>query len=400
MNEWKALWGLDPSITFLNHGSFGACPKAVLDSQTALRNELEREPVLFFLTRHERLLDEARSTLATLVGASPEDLVFVANASTGVSTVLRSLPLMPGQELLTTNHAYNACRNAVDYVAERSGAAVVVVDIPCPVRDEDDVVGAILARANARTRLAMIDHVTSPTGMVFPIATIVTELRRRGIETLVDGAHAPGMVPLHIDSLGAAYYTGNCHKWLCSPKSAGFLHVRRDLRDEIRPLTISHGKNTPRPGRSRFQTEFDWTGTVDPTPAHCVRSSIEFLGAKMPGGWPEIREVNRALALAGRKLLAERTGFVPLAPENMIGTLASFFLPDGLSWDAQPGLHALPLQVALMEKFRIEIPVSVWPGKRSHVIRISAHLYNTIEEYERLADALGALTLEKRPAHA
>jgi isopenicillin-N epimerase len=305
-----------------------------------------------------------------------------------VNTVLRSLCFGSGDEILVIDHAYNACRNAVDFVASRSGAHVAVVEIPCPVRGPGEVVDAILAVVSSRTRLAMIDHVTSPTGMIFPIEAIVRALAERGIDTLVDGAHAPGMVEVDVESIGAAYYTGNCHKWICAPKGAGFLHVRRDRQADIRPLTISHGANVPRAGRSRFQTEFDWMGTSDMTPYYCVGPSIRYLETLVPGGWPEIRQTNRALALEARRTLTERVGLVPLAPPEMIGFLVSFFLPEGLRWKSQPGLYAPSLQVALMERFRIEVPIVDWPGPSASVIRVSAQLYNDRADYERLADAL------------
>jgi isopenicillin-N epimerase len=214
MAHCRPVWRLDPGITFLNHGSFGACPEPVLRVQAELRAEMEREPVRFLSReRLESRLDAARAALGAFVGADPEDLVFVPNATTGVNTVVRSLRFADGDELLTTNHLYNACRNALEFVAGESGARVVVAAVPFPLAGDDPVMQAVLGAVTPRTRLAVLDHVTSPTALVLPLADLVRELAARGVDTLVDGAHAPGMVPLDLRAVGAAYYVGNGHKW-------------------------------------------------------------------------------------------------------------------------------------------------------------------------------------------
>ncbi|HZI30862.1 MAG TPA: aminotransferase class V-fold PLP-dependent enzyme, partial [Candidatus Binatia bacterium] len=250
------LWGLDREITFLNHGAFGACPRAVLQFQQEMRIRMERQPLQFLVRDLEPLLDQARKRLASFVGGNAENLVFVSNATAGVNTVLRSLSFKRGDELLVTDHEYNASRNALDFVAKPTGARVVTAKVPFPLKSEEEIIAAILERVTPRTRLALLDHATSQTGLIFPVERLVRELTARGIETLIDGAHAPGMVPLDMKKLGATYYTGNCHKWLCAPKSAAFLYVQRDRQKSIRPLVISHGANSPRKDRSRFQIEF------------------------------------------------------------------------------------------------------------------------------------------------
>jgi isopenicillin-N epimerase len=266
MQPFASHWTLDPEVLFLNHGAFGACPKPVLAAQAELRARLEREPVDFMARQWEPRMDEARAELARFVGADPDALALVPNATTGVNTVLRSLSFSPGDEILLADQEYNACQNAVRFVAERSGASVVTARVPFPLSDPAEVTQAILEHVTERTRLAVLDHVVSTTGLVFPIQAIVRRLGARGVDTLVDGAHAPGMLPLALDALGAAYYTGNCHKWMCTPKGSGFLYVRPDRQDRIHPLVISHGRNAPRQDRSRFRLEFDFTGTQDPSP--------------------------------------------------------------------------------------------------------------------------------------
>jgi isopenicillin-N epimerase len=389
MTSSLTLWSLDPDIDFLNHGSFGSCPRPVLEFQRELRERMERQPIQFFVRDLEGLLDAARAALAGFVGARPEDLVFVTNATSGVNAVLRSLPLRRGDELLVTDQEYNACRNALEFAAAGSGARVVVASIPFPLEDSAQVLEAVMRCVTPKTRLALLDHITSQTGLILPIETLVRELKARGVETLVDGAHAPGMVPLDLHGLGAAYYTGNCHKWLCAPKGVGFLHVRRDLQASVRPLVISHGANSPRTDRSRFLIEFGWTGTDDPTPALCVPRALEVVDGWLPGGWPEVMQRNRNLALEARRILCQALALSAPSPAAMLGALASLPMPDAL--DATPPkspLYMDPLQERLLARHRIEVPVIPWPAPPQRVLRISAQLYNHAAQYERLAQAL------------
>ena len=384
--DLAGCWSLERGLVFLNHGSFGACPTEVLRHQAALRAEMEAEPVRFLSRELDDRLDAARTALASFVGADADDLAFVTNATSGVNAVLRSRVFTAGDELLTTDHAYNACRNTLRFVADRAGARVVTVTLPLPVRSPDDVVEAVLAKVTARTRLALIDHVTSPTALILPVERLTAALAVRGVDVLIDGAHAPGMVPLNLATLGATYYSGNCHKWLCAPKGSAFLWTRRDAQADVRPLTISHGATAVRPGRSRFRLEFDWTGTSDPTAWLTVPKAIEYLGGLVEGGWPALMARNRALALDARHLLCAATGTAPSCPDAMIGSIASISLPDGttdVGW-RRPD----PLQARLYEDWRIEVPVMSWPAAPRRLVRISAQLYNRREHYERLAEAL------------
>lgn len=345
-----------------------------------------------FLSRDmQPLLDQSRAELATFIGADPECLAFVPNATTGVNAFLGSFPLRPGDQLLTTDHAYNACRNTLEAVGDRTGAEIVVAKVPFPPSTEEEVAEVILAAVTARTRLALIDHVTSPTALIFPIDRIVSELAARGVETVVDGAHAPGMVDLDVDAIGAACYVGNAHKWLCAPKGAGFIHVRRDLRDSVRPVVISHGANRPLAGHSRFHAEFDWTGTGDPTPYLCVGEAIRHMASLLPRGWDAVRASNHRKVTAARTMLVERLGASAPCPEEMVGSLAAIPLPTAAAEGLWTGFERDELQAALVEKYNIEVPVFTWSAGPVRILRISAQLYNDANEYEQLADALEEL---------
>ena len=389
-------WMLDPAVVMLTHGSFGACPRAVLERQQQLRSEMEKEPVGFFFRRMQPLLDESRRVLAALIGADPADLVFVRNATTGINCVLRSLRFEPGDELLVTDHDYNACRNAVRFAAERAEAKVVVASVPLPVQSPQQVIKAVAARVTERTRLAVIDHITSPTAVVFPIEEIVRQLKQRNVDTLVDGAHAPGMVPLDVGRIGAAYYTGNCHKWLCAPKGAGFLHVRPDRQDGIQPAVVSHGLNTPRPGYTRMQDAFDWVGTDDPTPWLCVGEAIRFLGNLTGGGIEGLMRQNHQLVLEGRRRLCELRELSPTCPAEMTGSMAALRLPDdtdpAAALDTSTAITPIHrVQSELFARFGIQVPVYHWPAAPRKLLRISAQAYNGPAQYEQLAAALRSL---------
>ena len=379
MNTIAEPFLLDPDITYLNHGAFGACPRPVLDAQARLRAEMERGPVRFLNGVLEKRLDAARAVLAAFAGARREDLVFVTNATAGVNAVVRSLQFSPGDEILTTNHAYNACKNAIDWVAARTGARVVVATVPFPLVHEDEIIDPVLGGVTARTRLALIDHVTSPTALIFPVRRLVAALEAAGVDVVIDGAHAPGMVPLDLAALDAAYYTGNCHKWLCAPKGAGLLVTRADRQAELVPPVISHGMNAPRTDRSRYHLLFDWAGTSDPSPWLCVPDAIAVLEGFLPGGIAELRARNHELAVAGRRLLLERLGIAPPCPESLLGSIATIPLGAG---------DSVALHHALYDRHRIEVPCFPWPTFGRRCIRISAQIYNSIEDYARLADAL------------
>lgn len=389
-SKFRHFWALAPGMVFLNHGSFGACPVEILARQAELRSRMESEPVQFLWRNYEKLLEPSRRAVAAFIGARARDLVFVTNATTGVNAVLHSITLRPGDEILTTNQDYNACHNVLVRAAARAGAKVVTTSVPFPLRASDEIVEAILRRATRRTRLAMIDHVTSSTALVYPVARIVKELEARGIDTLIDGAHAPGMLPLALTKLRPAYYTANLHKWVCAPKGAAFLWAREDKQDQLQPAVVSHGNNTPRPGYSAFQDRFDWAGTFDPTAWFCAGKAIAWMGNLLSGGWPAIRRRNHELAVQARRILCERLQVEPPAPESMLGAMATIPLPR--RFQGIPRLGKIdPEQSNLYDAFGIEIPLFRIGRPERRYLRISAQLYNSPREYEYLASALLSL---------
>ena len=394
----RSPWSLDPEVSYLNHGSFGACPAPVLEAQRAWRDRLEAEPVRFLDRELEPLLDAVRVEVAAFLNGEPDGIAFMPNATTAVSTVLASLRFSPGDELLAGDHEYNATLNAMRVAAERDGARVVICHIPFPVHDPAQAVEAYLEAVTPKTRFALVSHVTSPTALVLPVAALVRELDRRGVHTLVDGAHAPGMVPVDLDAIGAAWWTGNGHKWLCAPKGAAVLHARADVRDQLRPLVVSHGFNDERAERPRYRRLFDWTGTVDYSPYLSLSAAIRFVGALHPDGWPGLMADNAALARQGRDRICAALGVAPPAPDSMLGAMAAIPLP-GLAPTPEA---ARRLQRQLFDEERIEVPIIPFPvsaalaagaGPSAALVRISAQRYNEADEYAALASALATRLL-------
>lgn len=368
-------WMLDPQITYLNHGCFGARPRAVHEARLRRLAEGETRPIEWLDRTLDERLAEAKGTVGAFLGMQPADFGFVTNATGGVNAVLRSLTFEPGDELLTTNHVYNAVRQTMRYLAERAGAKHVEASVPLPLTGPDQIVLAIERAMTDRTRLLVLDHITSPTAVIFPLRKILELSASRGIDVLVDGAHAPGMVDLDVESLGAAYYTGNLHKWVCAPEGAAFLWVRGDRQRGIHPTTISHFIDEGMAG------EFAWQGTRDITPWLTAADSIDWFEAL---GWDAVRAHNHQLAIAVQVMLSDRLGVPPSTPldGSMIGSMTTIRLPDGVrSFES-----AESFQAALYDRYRIEVPIIDWEG--TWWVRASCQVYNRFAEYERLADAV------------
>jgi len=371
-------------MVFLNHGSFGAAPNALLDKQVHYRHQLESQPVRFMMRELETIYNHSRSEVAQFVNASADDLVFVQNATTGVNTVFRSIRFNPGDEILFTSHIYGACKRTLEFVASQTGAVLVEVNCEFPVASEELILEAILAKVTPRTRIALIDHISSATAIIHPVEKIVRELENRGVDTMIDGAHALGSLPLDLIKIGAAYYTANCHKWLCSPKGAAILHVRPDKQKGIVPVVVSHAGYNAEP----FSERFFWPGTYDPTAALCVSDALQYIESLLPGGWPAIMKRNHELCLQARNLICETLNIDTPCPDSMIASLATFPLPGLMPSDPFSYKGCDPLQELLYQEYRIEIPVWNWSAPPSRLIRIAVQLYNSFEQYQYLSDCL------------
>lgn len=375
------MWMLDPDVTHLNHGSFGATPVRVLEDQDDWRRRLESNPVRFFGEEYHPALADARARLVGFLGGEEAGTAFVTNATTGVNAVLSSLPLGPGDEIVLTNHEYNACRNAAEAWAQRAGAKVVEVSVPFPLESPKVVVEQIMMAVGPSTRLVIVDHVTSPTGLIFPVEAVVAALEPE-VPVLIDGAHAPGMLDLDVGALGASFYAGNLHKWVCAPKGAGFISVAERHRNEMKPLVISHGWNMQAPDEPWMHALFDWTGTDDPSARLAVPAALDTMANAHPDGWDGVRSANHTLVVEGRRIVAEALGLDPGPAEGWLGSMAAMVLPG----EPEEGVIEDELTSRLRHNHAIEVPVFSWEGRR--VLRISAQRYNRLDDFRRLVDAL------------
>ena len=369
-------WLLDPGVAFLNHGCFGATPREVLEAQTAWRQRLETHPVELLDRRRRDLLAEPKRAVGAFIGADPDDFGFVTNATGGVNAVLRSLRFKSGDEIVTTDHVYNAVHQTLRYIGRASGARSIQVGVPLPVTGPDQVTDAIAAALTDRTRLVLVDHIGSSTGVVFPVKQIVDLCSSRGIDVLIDGAHAPGMVELDVAGLGAAYYTGNLHKWVCAPKGAAFLWVRPDRQWGVHPNTISHFLD------DGLAEEFQWQGTRDITAWLCAPDAIDFM---RQFGWDEVRRHNHELALWAQGMLSRRWQVPASTPADgsMLGSMSTLPLPGGLR---ERFADITALQQRLYDLDRIEVPIIEWNDR--WWVRVSCQVYNEREQYERLGEAV------------
>jgi isopenicillin-N epimerase len=375
----KNLFLLEPSLVFLNHGSFGACPAAVFAIYQGWQREMERNPVEFLGRRSAELLAEARSELARFLGAKPEHVVFLSNATGGVNTVARSLPLSVGDEILTTDHEYGACDYTWDFVCQRTGSKYVSVNIPLPFRSEE-FVDRIWAGVTPRTKVIFLSHITSTTALVFPIAELCRRARKAGILTLIDGAHAPGHIPLNLEELGADFYTGNCHKWLCAPKGSAFLHARPEHHHLLNAPVVSWGYSAeieghaPYAGTALLERRLQWQGTRDLAAFLSVPAAIAF---QEQNDWEQVRRSCHELAVTTLERICSMTGLPPVCHRADFGQMVVIPVPP---------MDPVQLKGLLFDQHHIEIPVTM--HKERLFVRISIQGYNTPRDADALVSAL------------
>ena len=368
---------LRPGVAFLNHGSFGACPMPVFDTYQAWQRELEAQPVEFLARRINGLLADARSKLGGFLGASADDLVFVPNATHGINIVARSLDLRPGDEVLTTDHEYGASDRIWRFICGVKKAHYVRRSIALPLSGDEEIVEELWRSVTERTRVIFLSHITSSSAVIFPVAEVCRRARDAGILTVIDGAHAPGQIDLSLQQLDADFYLGNCHKWLCAPKGAGFLYARKSSQNLLQPLIVSWGWESEDPGLSRFIDHFSWTGTADPAAYLSVSAAIDF---QRDHDWLGVRQECHKMGVWIRERVSHITGMAQICPNDQFIQMFSLELPAG---------SISRLGTRLWDEYRVEVPLVSWNGRE--FMRISIQAYNSADDVERLEVALKTL---------
>lgn len=379
MQDLRQLFQLRDDIVFLNHGSFGACPIPVFEAYQEWQRELERQPVEFLGRRFGELMYNARKKLAAFLHTQPDNIVYIPNATTGINIVASSLPLEHGDEVLTTDHEYGACDRTWEIICQRTGAVYKKQRISLPIVSREEVIEKIWSGVTARTKVLFISHITSPTAIIFPVEKLIIRARERGIITVVDGAHVPGQLRLNLDTLGADFYTGNCHKWMMTPKGSAFLYARPEKQVLLRPYLISWNNMSKGERLPEFIKDNEFQGTSDIAPYLAVAAGIEFFEKH---NWPEVRKACRKLVVQFREQITELTGLPPLTPpgEEWFCQLAAFQLPP---------CNVDELKIRLYDSYAIEIPVHEHFGLP--LIRISIQGYNTGADVLALTGALSEI---------
>lgn len=371
----KNLFLLDPNITYLNHGSYGSCPSSVFNDYQKLQKRLEQQPVQFMTKYLWKYLKESRDTLGTFLNCDGDDLLLFANPTTAINNVIENLNLNKGDEVLMTQHEYGALVRAWSRSSKRNNFSIVQQPVKVPVSSKKNFIKQFLAGITVNTKVVFISQITSQTGLIFPIKEICEYATKKGIVTIVDGAHVPGHIDLNISNLECDFYTGTCHKWLCAPKGSSFLYVRKSFQANIKPQVVSWGEEGDDPGPSQFQMDFQWQGTKDMSSFLSIPSAIHFIESN---NWKENHKISKELILEVSEDLKNLFGTNPLfKSEDWVGQMVSHPLPSNTPEN---------LKEMLWEKFLIEVPVFEW--KKQKYIRVSAHFYNDRNDMKTLINAL------------
>jgi isopenicillin-N epimerase len=386
-----AHFGLEPNTCFLNHGAFGATPLSILQKQNEYRMCMEAQPLRFFVRELETLIWQAKTDLARFVGTQPENLVFQQNTTQGVNTIMHSLKPAAGDEWLLTNFNYGSCIHTFRHYAQQHNVTIHTAQIPFPLTSDDEVLDAIRAAITPKTKLALIDHITSATGVILPVQRIIDLLHAHGVEVLVDGAHAPGMLPLDLDGMGADYYVGNLHKWVFAPKGAALLYVRPKKQAKIKPLQFSHYHDKRISTQQHWSDQFTMLGTADYSAYFCVSEGIAFPEAHLGITWDELRAKNRSMTLSMRTKIQDALHLSPVAPDNMIGSLATFILDKNTQSPRYNYNHTEGLGDTLFHDFGIEVPVFYFKNGTERLFRIACQYYNHESQYDYLIAAMQEL---------
>jgi isopenicillin-N epimerase len=379
-------WSLNPNIVHLNHGSFGGTPQFIIDKQKGYIDQLESEPVDFSVRRWYPIYYENKKAIADFIGTSEHNIYLVPNTTIGINHILHNQK-DTNKQWLTTNHAYGACVHAFHKIGEARDNEIIKVQIPYPLYSEEEILEQIENNLSPKTSLALIDYITSATAIIFPIKKIIDLLHSKGVKVIVDAAHAPGMVDFNLDELDADYFVANCHKWICSPKGSAFVYVNPKLQKDYKPVYYSFYNDWNADEAAHWSNQFIWEGTKDYSAYLCIKDALEYLPSLIEGDWNDIKKHNRNLAIQGAKIIANKLGVELPVPESMLGSIVNIPLWD----DKIPQKffnYYTEVKNILYDQYKIEVPCILFPQAPKQYVRVSAQLYNSIEEYEYLGDCL------------
>jgi isopenicillin-N epimerase len=398
-SEYFKEWPLRPDIVHLDHGSCGGCPHKVRNAQRKISDDIEYSPPSWFGKNYASGLRNSKEALAGFLNANVAGLAIMPGTTQGLNAAVFSQHFNAGDELLITNHAYSSALLILRHIAEQVNARVVIANVPFPVKSEDEVVESILSHVTPKAKFAIIDHIPSRTGVIFPIKRIVAELDSRDVVTLVDGAHGPGQIEVDLRDINAPYYVASLHKWMCAPRGLGLLYVREDKIASTKPVIVArtcYYRDSHAGVHTQFEHDFDWIGTFDPSTYLSLPAIVDFLSTVLPGGHRGLVQRNHHVALEARKIIHRELGIPPASPDEMLGSMVTFPLPDTIGPESPQG--TLPLQKKLMEHSGIEAQVYNWPQYPKRVMRLSIQAHNSIEQIEYLARHLKA-ALEAEKTH-